>query len=239
MIDSNDTDPLVLAIDTLGDVCSVALLYRGTIFTVSKHAKRHATQVHCLVDALFAEHRLALANITAIVVNIGPGSLTGVKIGIATSLGYALPGDTPVLSLNHLEILAVQSYLSLPCKTQAKQSGIRYAVCEDARLDACYYAMYRVSDTQVECLHPACVLARTDIPSAAWSCSVQRIGSAWPQLSVPSAHRPSSFAETTEPLTITKAHAMLSCYTTMRDNQTLLMQPALHVTPMYLRGAVR
>lgn len=229
----------VLAVDTLGDVCSVALLGPcGKIVTASASATRHANQVHRLVDDVFAHHDESPSSIQELVVNIGPGSLTGVKIGIATCVGYAMVDNLGMLTLNHLEILAMQSYLSSQDRT--KRSKICYAVCEDARMSEYYYAMYMVSSEKVDCVQAPCVLARNAIPSAASDPNVQRIGTAWSKLGASDLqsgeiHSQHAFLD----VSITKAYAMLRLYRMHKANQTLRMRSVLEIQPLYLREAVR
>ena len=230
--------PCVLAVDTLGEVCSVALLRAcGEIVTASASATRHANQVHRLVDDVFANHDESPSSIQELVVNIGPGSLTGVKIGIATCVGYAMVDNLGMLTLNHLEILAMQSYLSSQDCT--KRSKICYAVCEDARMSECYYAMYTVSPEKVDCIQPPCVLARDAIPSAALDPDVQRIGTAWSKLSASGLQSNELHSQAFLDVRVTKACAMLRLYRMRKANQTLWMRSVLEIQPLYLREAVR
>jgi len=97
----------ILAFETTDAVASVALFIDGTVYEKTIDSdKRHAESVMPAAEALLAEHGLAVSDMDAFAADVGPGSFTGVRIGVcnANALGAAL--NKPVISVNALETLA-------------------------------------------------------------------------------------------------------------------------------------
>ena len=98
----------LLSIDTSSDVCSVAILEDDKLIKELNitDSKTHSENLMPLVDRLFTETGLQLSNIDAIACSIGPGSFTGIRIGIATVKAMAEVYNFPVIGVTSLETLA-------------------------------------------------------------------------------------------------------------------------------------
>ena len=98
----------ILSIDTSSDVCSVAILEDNNLIKeINKtDSKTHSENLMPLIDTLFKETNLTLADIQAIACSIGPGSFTGIRIGIATAKAMAEVMQIPVIGVTSLETLA-------------------------------------------------------------------------------------------------------------------------------------
>ena len=98
----------LLSIDTSSDVCSVAILEDDKLIKELNitDSKTHSENLMPLVDKLFKETGLQLSNIDAISCSIGPGSFTGIRIGIATVKAMAQVFNLPVIGVTSLETLA-------------------------------------------------------------------------------------------------------------------------------------
>lgn len=104
--------PLILAIDTATPCCSVALTEGSqddgkvmatlTLCGTVTHSRRLLTTV----DWLLAEMTVSWADIDGIAVSIGPGSFTGLRIGMATAKGFAYAAGKPLLGVSTLTALA-------------------------------------------------------------------------------------------------------------------------------------
>ncbi|MDF7671510.1 tRNA (adenosine(37)-N6)-threonylcarbamoyltransferase complex dimerization subunit type 1 TsaB [Orbaceae bacterium ESL0721] len=97
----------LLAIDTSTEACSVALLYRDEItanFTLSN--RDHTKQILPMIDELLNQSGCNLSQIDAIAYGQGPGSFTGVRIGIGVAQGLALGIDRPMIGVSTLMTLA-------------------------------------------------------------------------------------------------------------------------------------
>ena len=97
----------ILALETTDRVASVALLTDSSCLEKRIESPlRHEETVMPAVDELLAEAGLAPADLTAIAVDVGPGSFTGVRIGVCHGNAMALALNLPVVSVNALAALA-------------------------------------------------------------------------------------------------------------------------------------
>lgn len=99
---------LVLAIDTALSACSAALVRDGALVSliVEPMERGHAERLAPLVDELVREASVAFATIDRIAVTVGPGSFTGVRVGLSFARGLALALGKPCIGVSTLEALA-------------------------------------------------------------------------------------------------------------------------------------
>jgi tRNA threonylcarbamoyladenosine biosynthesis protein TsaB len=102
---------LVLAFDTATHVATVAVLRNGDVL-----GERVTRSHRVLLDAqeLLTEAGADTNDLTALVVGIGPGSFTGVRLGLAAARGLALARDLPVAGVSTLSALAAGAPNSVP-----------------------------------------------------------------------------------------------------------------------------
>ena len=105
---------LLLAIDTCGPSGSVALarLDESAIRLLGQielEGRSYSATLVTAVADLLAQNRVELKNLAAIVAVNGPGSFTGVRVGLSTVKGLAEPAQIPVVSVSRLEVLASKS----------------------------------------------------------------------------------------------------------------------------------
>ena len=131
----------LLAIETTAPVATVALWRDGEVTRYSADdTKKHAETVLPLVERLLAETGETLSAVDYFAVDIGPGSFTGVRIGvcIANAFGYAM--QKPVIGCNALETL------------REALRGVSEPVCTmiDARNGNAYAALYEGENVLLE-----------------------------------------------------------------------------------------
>ncbi len=104
--------PLILALDTATGCCSLALT-TGTVAGGSVMASlslnsrvTHSRRLISAIDWLFAETEVDWPMIDGIAVGLGPGSFTGLRIGMATAKGLAATAGKPLLGISTLDALA-------------------------------------------------------------------------------------------------------------------------------------
>lgn len=98
-----------LALDTCLDVCSVALIdsERGGVLA-AKHvpmSRGHAEALFPLIEGVFSEAGKASGDLTQIAVTVGPGTFTGIRIGLSAARGLAVKSDLPVIGITSLEAI--------------------------------------------------------------------------------------------------------------------------------------
>jgi len=97
----------LLAIETSANLCSVALMHDREISEIVVSEPRgHTRHLLPAIDRLLIDAGLALRRLDAIAVTTGPGSFTGLRIGIGVAQGLAYGADLPVVPLSSLATLA-------------------------------------------------------------------------------------------------------------------------------------
>jgi len=99
---------LILNIDTAVDVASICLAKDGEVLSIAmnKSQKDHASWLHIAIKEIFEKNGLELGLVDAIAVTGGPGSYTGLRIGMATAKGICFALNKPLISLNTLLVMA-------------------------------------------------------------------------------------------------------------------------------------
>ena len=99
----------ILNIETATKNCSVSIAKDGKVLSykdINTGGYSHAEQLHLLIEALLNEENLTFTDLTAIAVGKGPGSFTGLRIGISAAKGLCFALNIPLISLDSLLILA-------------------------------------------------------------------------------------------------------------------------------------
>lgn len=97
----------ILAIDTATEACSVALLSDGAVSAHFEECPREHTQrILPTVKDILTQGNTALTDLDATAFGRGPGSFTGVRIGIGIAQGLALGADLPMIGVSTLATMA-------------------------------------------------------------------------------------------------------------------------------------
>ncbi|MCX6378592.1 MAG: tRNA (adenosine(37)-N6)-threonylcarbamoyltransferase complex dimerization subunit type 1 TsaB [Armatimonadetes bacterium] len=140
--------PYLLSIETSGDVCGIALLNGDDV--VVEHSfshKMHLSERFIeTTDFLLKAGGIALNDVSAFAVGIGPGSFTGTRIGVTTVKVWADLYGKPLYGVNSLHALAAE-FTGL--------EGLLIAPILPCRTDIVYSALYTVSQLTPVCLAPA------------------------------------------------------------------------------------
>jgi tRNA threonylcarbamoyladenosine biosynthesis protein TsaB len=101
----------LLAIDTALDRCSVGVARAGgpAVLVSETIGRGHAERLFGMVAAAMAEAGLAFADLDRIAVTVGPGSFTGVRVGVAAARGFALVLARPAVGIGTLEAIAEEA----------------------------------------------------------------------------------------------------------------------------------
>ena len=112
---------LILNIETATKNCSVALAKDGKTLAIREIATQnfsHAEKLHVFIEELFLETNLKLQDLSAIAVSQGPGSYTGLRIGVSAAKGLCYALSVPLIAVDTLELLArkinIQSGIIIP-----------------------------------------------------------------------------------------------------------------------------
>ena len=152
---------LILNIDTATEFASLALSNEGNTLSVKKNkeVKDHASWIHNAIRELLEECRFSLSELQAIAITAGPGSYTGLRVGMATAKGLCYVLDIPLIVENTLKVMA-KAYVdtsNLPGrKSQISNSKTLLIPMIDARRMEVYTAVYEADLAEV--MPPAAVV---------------------------------------------------------------------------------
>ncbi|TDN95620.1 tRNA threonylcarbamoyladenosine biosynthesis protein TsaB [Salegentibacter sp. 24] len=102
---------LILCLETATTNCSVVLSKDGALFARKEDGSKnysHAEKLHVFIEEILKENNLSIADLDAIAVSKGPGSYTGLRIGVSTAKGLCFSLDLPLISVPTLTCLALQ-----------------------------------------------------------------------------------------------------------------------------------
>jgi N6-L-threonylcarbamoyladenine synthase len=101
---------MFLVIDTSGPVCAAGIWDAGRDTLVAARSdhlgKGHAERLIPMVDEVLREAGVALSDMTRIAVTTGPGSFTGIRVGVAAARGFALSLGIPAIGVTTLDVVA-------------------------------------------------------------------------------------------------------------------------------------
>ena len=105
----------ILAIETSSNICGISLIENGNLIdSIDKDkSKQHAEVLPQLYQELKSKTNFSLSNIDALAVSIGPGSFTGLRIGLSFTKGLAFSKNLPIIPISTMMALAynVRRYL--------------------------------------------------------------------------------------------------------------------------------
>ncbi|UYL00739.1 tRNA (adenosine(37)-N6)-threonylcarbamoyltransferase complex dimerization subunit type 1 TsaB [Pantoea ananatis] len=171
----------ILALDTATEACSAALLNGQQIDARFEIAPRdHTQRILPLVAELLQSQQLELTELDALAFGRGPGSFTGVRIGIGIAQGLALGAALPMAGISTLATLAQGAW--------RLQGATRVLTAIDARMGEVYWAEYQrdeqghwQGEASESVLSPAAALTRMQALEGEWF-TAGTGWQAWPDL---------------------------------------------------------
>ena len=132
----------ILLLETATAVCSVALARDGRVLAElhSDQPNAHSSRLPLFVQQLFAQCGITPSQLDAVCVSSGPGSYTGLRIGVSSAKGFCYALSIPLLSVPTLQGMAAQYY--------AQHPDYHGMVCPmiDARRMECYTAIFEMEN---------------------------------------------------------------------------------------------
>jgi tRNA threonylcarbamoyladenosine biosynthesis protein TsaB len=107
--------PYILNIETATKNCSVALAKEGkTIVSkeIAEEGYSHAERLHVFIEEIIKEAGITFQDLSAVAVSQGPGSYTGLRIGVSAAKGLCFALDIPLIAVDTLQVLASQVIVS-------------------------------------------------------------------------------------------------------------------------------
>ena len=145
----------ILLIETSTALCSTALAENGAIISYreSSAPKAHASLTAVFIDEMLKENGISIADCDAVCVSMGPGSYTGLRVGVSTAKGLCFGSGKPLMAVGTLNTLVAQAIAE-----GLVPEGCRYIVpMIDARRMEVYTAVFSPDCQQITETQPVIV----------------------------------------------------------------------------------
>jgi tRNA threonylcarbamoyladenosine biosynthesis protein TsaB len=152
--------PLILGIETATSICSVALVKDAKLLAIreTEGTKEHSASLTGFIADVFSEAGLKYNQLDAIAVSMGPGSYTGLRIGVSSAKGLCYALDKPLVAVDTLKSLAWQALQRCKLKSISTEN-ILFCPMLDARRMEVYTAIF---DQNLQIVEPVNALVVTD-----------------------------------------------------------------------------
>jgi tRNA threonylcarbamoyladenosine biosynthesis protein TsaB len=134
---------MILCIETATPVCSVALCDSAGVISLreSRENKSHAAQLTVYIEELLKEQNIPVSGLQAIAVSKGPGSYTGLRIGVSAAKGLAYPASVPLIGIETTKSM-FRGIKNEAIKKYDLNSKSLFCPMLDARRMEVYYCLY-------------------------------------------------------------------------------------------------
>ena len=137
----------IILIETSTALCSVALTENGvvTAYRESSAPKAHASLTAVFVQEVLAERGMSLADCDGVCVSMGPGSYTGLRVGVSTTKGLCFGAGKPLLAVGTLDTLVAQAVNEcIAADSGNPRNDVKYIIpMIDARRMEVYAAVWK------------------------------------------------------------------------------------------------
>lgn len=139
---------MILCLETATGVCSAALCDEKRVHGVAEAppGKSHAAALTVIIQQLMTENRIRPSDLDAVAVSKGPGSYTGLRIGVSAAKGIAYGAGIPLIAVNTLEAMCSGYISRFP---DDLNNGILLCPMIDARRMEVYNAVFTADGKQV------------------------------------------------------------------------------------------
>jgi len=151
-----------LLIESGTNVCSVAISFDEKIVGLKESAdeKAHATQLTVFIDQLIKETGTSIAQLDAIVISKGPGSYTGLRIGVSAAKGICYGAGKPLISICSLNSMSAGAKILYPSIIEKNKIDLLCPMIDARRMEV-YTSLFDKSCTQVKDIEALVVNATT------------------------------------------------------------------------------
>ncbi len=221
-----------LALDTSTEACSVALALDGQILALDEVCpQQHSKRILPMIQQLLADAGVSLNQLDGIIFGRGPGSFTGVRIGVSVAQGLAFGADLPVFGVSTLAAMAQAAAV--------QQNATEVIAAIDARMAEVYIAAFTLGEAGLmQAITPEIAAKPAALPevltSLSFTSQVLGVGTGWQ--TYPQALQQLAPALITDSILYPSAQFMLPFAS--RAWQQQLFVSAEQAEPVYVRDEV-
>lgn len=141
---------LLLHIETSETICSVALAENGNLIRLREttEERQHASALAVLIQDLMAETGTSIKSLDAVAVSKGPGSYTGLRIGVSTAKGICYAKDIPLIAVGTLDAMT-QGLIEQPELVSITNDTLLCPMIDARRMEV-YRALYNAQGKRIE-----------------------------------------------------------------------------------------
>jgi tRNA threonylcarbamoyladenosine biosynthesis protein TsaB len=131
---------MIICLETATPLCSVALCDDNGVIALkeSNESKSHAAMITVYIDEILKDHNMKVSDLEAVAVSKGPGSYTGLRIGVSVAKGLAFGAEIPLIGVE----TTFSMYNGIKMKGNGDDIDTLYCPMLDARRMEVYYAVY-------------------------------------------------------------------------------------------------
>jgi tRNA threonylcarbamoyladenosine biosynthesis protein TsaB len=142
----------ILQIETATEVCSVALAESGNLIALREFSegKSHAAILSVFINEIFKETGILISSLDAVAVSMGPGSYTGLRIGVSVAKGLCFGLEKPLIAVPTLESMFYGMKNILEIRNYNFNDSDIFIPMIDARRLEVYMAKFDLHGNQIE-----------------------------------------------------------------------------------------
>jgi tRNA threonylcarbamoyladenosine biosynthesis protein TsaB len=142
---------MIICLETATNLCSVALCDNAGVVSLkeSNEAKSHASVLTVFIEEIFRDQGIRATDLDAVAVSKGPGSYTGLRIGVSVAKGIAYGASIPLIGIDTTFSMFSGIMESNNFNVES-DSGSIFCPMLDARRMEVYYALYDISGRKLK-----------------------------------------------------------------------------------------
>jgi tRNA threonylcarbamoyladenosine biosynthesis protein TsaB len=142
---------IILNIETSSEICSVALSINGKVTNLKESVenKTHASELSVFIEQILKEERISASSLDAVSVSKGPGSYTGLRIGVSMAKGICFAAGVPLIAISTLQAMAYKVIDIYNSGRFKDHHQAWFCAMTDARRMEVYLAVYDFQKNQV------------------------------------------------------------------------------------------
>lgn len=142
----------ILILESSTEVCSVALSNNEQLidFKEDTTGQNHARLLTVFIDKLLKENKILASEINAVAVSKGPGSYTGLRIGVSVAKGFCYANQIPLIAISTLEAMTFEAIRITRDSLHAEEKPILFCPMMDARRMEVFTCLFDKNGKEIE-----------------------------------------------------------------------------------------
>lgn len=145
---------MILCLETATPSCSVALVHNGEVLACEEDPKgqNHSEKITLFIDSVMKKAGISYDQLDAVAVSMGPGSYTGLRIGVSTAKGICYAVSKPLIAVETLEAMACGSSAVISSERSERRNLLLIPAIDARRMEV-YAAIFdenvnKIKDTE-------------------------------------------------------------------------------------------